>query len=107
MAFTGAFISGASWVELFSQSGFGGSTGGPQNATAAFNVGLWAAYSQTVRPPRQNPMMPSREVSPPCDFAHATVLSRSDSNSASGFEFTIDSSCEVSVILVRSVPLRK
>ena len=40
---------------------------------ARLEVPLWAAYSHTVRPPRQNPMMPSRAVSPPCDLAHATV----------------------------------
>ena len=44
---------------------------------------------------------------PPSDLAQATVLSRSDNSSASGFEFTIGSSCGISVTLVRSTPLRK
>ncbi|TXD90978.1 DUF2145 domain-containing protein [Mitsuaria sp. TWR114] len=34
---------------------------------------MWAAYSQTIRPPQQKPVIPSLEVLPPIPFAQATA----------------------------------
>ncbi len=57
----------------------------PYHATPAFTSLLWAAYSHTIRPPRQNPVTPGFAVSPwPSCFAHAAVASRSPITRASG-----------------------
>src|SRR5215470_4312813 len=54
-------------------------TSRPYQATPAFRSLLWAAYSQTIRPPQQKPVMPSFGVSPlPVFFALATVELGSD-----------------------------
>src|SRR5437879_13179169 len=65
----------------------------PYQATPAFSRGLCAAYSHTILPPQQNPMMPSLDVSPFADFcAQATTASRSDITSASG---TLETTFEI------------
>ena len=51
----------------------------PYQATPAFRLGLWAEYSQTIRPPQQKPVTPSFSEFPlPDFFAQATAASRSD-----------------------------
>src|SRR5437879_8835851 len=65
----------------------------PYQATPAFSLGLCAAYSHTILPPQQNPVMPSLDVSPLPDFcAQATTASRSDITSASG---TLETTFEI------------
>src|SRR3989304_6338422 len=57
----------------------------PYQATPALSWGLWAAYSQTILPPQQNPVMPSFGMFPlPPALAHATVAARSAITCASG-----------------------
>ena len=61
----------------------------PYHATPAFSSRLWAAYSQTIRPPQQKPVIPSLEVLPPIPFAQATAASRSFRTCASGVRWMI------------------
>ena len=75
---------------------------GPYHATAARRFGLCAAYSQVMRPPAQNPVVPMRLASPLLAPAHFTAPSRSVSTVASGALETIDIT---SVVLERS-PMR-
>src|SRR5260221_9611970 len=76
---------------------------GPYQATAARILGLWAAYIHTVRPPRQNPVMPSLSTSPlPLAFANAAAASKSDIISVSVLLWMIGMISAKLVILVRS-----
>ena len=65
---------------------------------------MCAAYSQTIRPPQQKPVMPSFAVSPlPVFLAQATVASRSDITCASGtLETTLEMISWMSVIFETS-----
>src|SRR5450432_3817557 len=57
----------------------------PYQATPALSDFCWAAYSQTMRPPQQKPVMDSFEVSACGSFlVKATAASRSDMTWASG-----------------------
>ena len=76
---------------------------GPYQATAAFSCVLWVANSQVSRPPRQNPVTPSRVRSPWLAPAQAAALSRSVSMVASGaFRITSLTILLTSVIFDRS-----
>ena len=76
---------------------------GPYQATAAFRFGLCAAYSQVLRPPRQNPVSAIAVALPLFFAAQASVASRSLYNSSSGFLLiTSRTICWVSVIFERS-----
>ncbi len=59
-------------------------TSRPYQATPAFTDGLCALYIQVMRPPQQNPVMPSLLVSAPSALAQATAASRSVITCASG-----------------------
>ncbi len=61
----------------------------PYQATPAFTFGLWAAYSQVMRPPQQKPVTASLPASPPFFAAQAAAASRSDMTCASGTLATI------------------
>jgi len=56
----------------------------PVPRAPALSCDVCAAYNQTVRPPQQNPVAASRNVSPPSCAAHSTVASRSDITWESG-----------------------
>ena len=57
----------------------------PYQATPALTLGLCAAYSQTMRPPQQNPVMPTEAASArPWDRHQPSVASRSLITCASG-----------------------
>src|SRR5437773_12025134 len=61
-----------------------GPTRRPYQETPAFRCMLCAAYNQTIRPPQQNPVMPSLSTLPAPDaLAQATVASRSSITCAS------------------------
>src|SRR5262249_1412011 len=98
---TGACSEETRSMGCFGCSGSAGRTSGPYQATPAFQFGLWAAYSQAIRPPQQNPVMPSLAVSAlPVDFAQATAASRSDMTCSSGtLETTLLMISWMSVIL--------
>ena len=69
---TGAFRSGAQYRPDASACILArlSPTRRPYQATPALSVGLCAAYSHTMRPPQQNPVMPSFAVVGPCrDFS--------------------------------------
>ena len=70
-------------------------------------AGMWPNRSHTVRPPRQKPMMPRRLVSPPCDFAQRRWHRGRRSAPRPAWQLTSGISLGISVILVRSSPLRK
>src|SRR3569832_1846691 len=56
-------------------------TSRPYQATPALTFGLCPQYSQTMRPPQQNPVMPSLSTLPPLSLAQATTASRSPNTS--------------------------
>src|SRR6478609_7105215 len=87
----GAEIDPATSTGCFGWSSSAGPVRRPYQATPALTPGLCAEYSQTIRPPQQKPVIPSRATSAlPVDFAQATVASRSDITWASGtFETTL------------------
>src|SRR6187399_1213626 len=75
----------------------------PYQATAALSFGLCAAYIHTVRPPRQNPVMPSLSTSPlPLALAKAAVASKSAIISVSVLALTMGMMSAMLGILVRS-----
>jgi len=56
----------------------------PYQATAALRSGLCAAYSHTIRPPQQKPVMASLPASPPLLAAQLAAASRSAITCESG-----------------------
>src|SRR5437868_496133 len=76
---------------------------GPYHATAALSCGLCAAYINTVRPPRQKPVMASFAASVlPVVLAYAAAESKSDIISVSALLLTTGMISAMLVTFVRS-----
>src|SRR5713226_633626 len=93
---TGALSSLTTSIGYFGCSGSRSPTKRPYHATPALSFGLCAAYSQTIRPPQQKPVIPSLAVlALPDLLAQSTAALRSDITWASG---TLETTLEISLI---------